>query len=50
LQRLIYGGQRGGQNKLMRRSFLVLRTSRAPRPKVDAKLGDGRSDARRSAC
>jgi hypothetical protein len=50
LQRLIFGGQRGGQNELMRRSFLALRTSRAPRPEVDAELGDGRPDARRSAC
>jgi hypothetical protein len=35
------GGQRGGQNELMRRSFVALRTSRASRPEVDAKVGEG---------
>jgi hypothetical protein len=35
------GGQREGPNELMRWSFLALRTSRAPRPEVDAELGEG---------
>jgi hypothetical protein len=29
-------------------AFLALRTRRAPRPEVDAELGDGRPDATRS--
>jgi hypothetical protein len=35
------GRQREGPNELLRRSFLALRTSTAPRPKVDVELGEG---------